>query len=84
MLCYCSHTGAGKTTLSRLLFRFYDPDSGAILLNGQNIRQLTQNSIRQAVGIVPQDTVLFNSSILQNIKYGRLGSDGTIYVLARS
>jgi len=66
------HTGAGKTTISRLLFRFYDPHSGSVLINGHDIRQYTQQSVRKAVGIVPQDTVLFNDTIAHNIRYGRL------------
>ncbi len=64
-------TGAGKSTLARLLFRFYDVQGGAVLLNGQDIRELTQQSLRAAIGIVPQDTVLFNESIEYNIAYGR-------------
>jgi ATP-binding cassette, subfamily B, heavy metal transporter len=64
-------SGAGKSTLSRLLYRFYDVDNGAIRINGQDLRQLTQHSLRSAIGIVPQDTVLFNDSILYNIQYGR-------------
>jgi ATP-binding cassette subfamily B protein len=64
-------TGAGKSTLARLLFRFYDVQAGAVLLNGQDIRELTQHSLRSAIGIVPQDTVLFNESIAYNIAYGR-------------
>jgi len=64
-------TGAGKSTLARLLFRFYDVQGGAVLLNGQDIRELTQHSLRAAIGIVPQDTVLFNESIEYNIAYGR-------------
>jgi ABC-type transport system involved in Fe-S cluster assembly fused permease/ATPase subunit len=64
-------TGAGKSTLARLLFRFYDVQGGAILLDGQDIRDLTQRSLRAAIGIVPQDTVLFNESIEYNIAYGR-------------
>jgi ATP-binding cassette subfamily B protein len=64
-------TGAGKSTLARLLFRFYDVQGGAVLLNGQDIRDLTQHSLRAAIGIVPQDTVLFNESIEYNIAYGR-------------
>ncbi len=62
-------SGAGKSTLSRLLFRFYDVDSGSITIDGQNIAQVTQDSLRQVVGIVPQDTVLFNESIYHNIIY---------------
>ncbi|MGQ5522083.1 ABCB family ABC transporter ATP-binding protein/permease [Chitinimonas sp. PSY-7] len=64
-------SGAGKSTLSRLLFRFYDVNSGAIRINGQDVRQLTQSSLRAHIGIVPQDTVLFNDSIYYNIAYGR-------------
>ncbi|MBK1779786.1 ABC transporter ATP-binding protein/permease [Advenella sp. WQ 585] len=64
-------SGAGKSTLSRLLFRFYDVSSGSILINGRDIRSYTQLSLRQHIGIVPQDTVLFNNSIYYNIAYGR-------------
>jgi ATP-binding cassette, subfamily B, heavy metal transporter len=63
-------SGAGKSTLSRLLFRFYDVNSGRILINGQDIRDVTQQSLRAAIGIVPQDTVLFNDTIYYNIAYG--------------
>lgn len=65
------HSGAGKSTLSRLLFRFYDVQSGAIYLDGQDIKAVKQASLRQAVGIVPQDTVLFNDTIGFNIAYGK-------------
>lgn len=65
------HSGSGKSTLARLLFRFYDVQSGGILINGQDIRDITQQSLRAAIGIVPQDTVLFNDSIYYNIAYGR-------------
>ena len=64
------HSGSGKSTLSRLLFRFYDVKEGRILVNGQDIRDVTQKSLRAAIGIVPQDTVLFNDSIYYNIAYG--------------
>ncbi len=64
-------SGAGKSTLVKLLFRFYDPTAGAVRVNGQDIRNHTQRSLRQSVGIVPQDTVLFNDSIIENIRYGR-------------
>ena len=64
-------SGAGKSTLSRLLFRFYDVNAGSIDIAGQNIRNVTQNSLRKAIGIVPQDTVLFNDTIAYNIAYGR-------------
>ena len=65
------HSGAGKSTLARLLFRFYDVTGGAIRINGHDLRKLKQNSLRAAIGIVPQDTVLFNDSIFYNINYGR-------------
>ncbi|MEW9855827.1 ABCB family ABC transporter ATP-binding protein/permease [Novosphingobium sp. M1R2S20] len=68
-------SGAGKSTLARLLFRFYDPWSGRILIDGQDIAQVTQESLRAAIGIVPQDSVLFNETIGYNIAYGR--SDAT-------
>ena len=64
-------SGAGKSTLARLLFRFYDVDGGRILINGQDIRTVTQHSVRAAIGIVPQDTVLFNDTIYYNIAYAR-------------
>ena len=64
-------SGAGKSTISRLLFRFYDVDGGSIRIDGQDIRELTQASLRAAIGIVPQDTVLFNDTIYYNIAYGR-------------
>jgi len=68
------HSGSGKSTLARLLYRFYDASAGSILINGQDVRELKQASLRAAIGIVPQDTVLFNDSILYNIRYGRPGS----------
>ena len=64
-------TGAGKSTLSRLLFRFYDVNAGRITIDGQDIRDVTQDSVRAAIGIVPQDTVLFNDTIYYNIVYAR-------------
>ena len=64
-------TGAGKSTLARLLYRFYDVNAGRILIDGQDIRSVTQDSLRRAIGIVPQDTVLFNDTIYYNIAYGR-------------
>ncbi|MFZ4835198.1 ABCB family ABC transporter ATP-binding protein/permease [Rouxiella sp. Mn2063] len=67
-------TGAGKSTLSRLLFRFFDVTSGAIRIDGQDIRNITQSSLHAAIGIVPQDTVLFNDTIRYNIAYGKLDS----------
>src|SRR5690606_8512367 len=68
-------SGAGKSTIGRLLFRFYDPWSGRILIDGQDIAQVTQESLRQSIGIVPRDSVLFNESIGYNIGYGKDGSD---------
>ncbi len=65
------HSGSGKSTLSRLLFRFYDVNGGRITINGRDIRDITQTSLRAALGIVPQDTVLFNDTIFYNIAYGR-------------
>jgi ABC-type transport system involved in Fe-S cluster assembly fused permease/ATPase subunit len=65
------HSGSGKSTLARLLYRFYDVRGGAIRINGSDIRKLTQASLRAAIGIVPQDTVLFNDSLFYNIQYGR-------------
>ncbi len=65
------HSGSGKSTLARLLYRFYDVDGGAIEIDGSDLRDLTQASLRRAIGIVPQDTVLFNDSIYYNILYGR-------------
>ncbi|GMR08076.1 MAG: ABC transporter ATP-binding protein/permease [Gammaproteobacteria bacterium] len=67
-------SGSGKSTLVRLLFRFYDVDSGRICVNGQDIRDVTQHSLRASIGIVPQDTVLFNDSILYNIAYAKPGA----------
>lgn len=67
-------SGAGKSTLSRLLFRFYEADRGCVCINGTDVRDLTQESLRAHIGIVPQDTVLFNDSIYYNIAYGRPGA----------
>jgi ATP-binding cassette subfamily B protein len=67
-------SGAGKSTISRLLFRFYDVSGGAITIDGQDVREVTQESLRAAVGMVPQDTVLFNDTIAYNIRYGRPGA----------
>ena len=64
-------TGAGKSTISRLLFRFYDVTGGRVLIDGQDVRAVTQSSLRAAIGVVPQDTVLFNDTIRYNIAYGR-------------
>ncbi|QDF95580.1 metal ABC transporter permease [Azoarcus sp. DD4] len=65
------HSGSGKSTLARLLYRFYDVQGGAIRVNGHDLRGLTQDSLRAAIGIVPQDTVLFNDTLFYNIQYGR-------------
>lgn len=79
------HSGSGKSTLSRLLFRFYDVTSGRILINDQDIGDVTQKSLRAALGIVPQDTVLFNDSIYYNIAYGRPdASHEEVFEAARS
>jgi ATP-binding cassette subfamily B protein len=67
-------SGSGKSTLARLLFRFYDIQQGRITIAGQEIRSVTQASVRQAIGIVPQDTVLFNDTVAYNIAYGRAGA----------
>ncbi len=77
-------SGAGKSTIARLLFRFYDPWSGRILIDGQDITQVTQESLRAAIGIVPQDSVLFNDTIGYNIAYGREGAtQGDVEIAAR-
>ena len=67
-------SGSGKSTLARLLYRFYDVNSGAISIDGQDIRRVQQGSVREAIGIVPQDTVLFNDTVAYNIAYGRTGA----------
>jgi ATP-binding cassette, subfamily B, heavy metal transporter len=67
-------TGAGKSTISRLLFRFYDVNEGSIRIDGEDLRDLTQDSVRRAIGVVPQDTVLFNNTVGYNIAYGRPGA----------
>ena len=67
-------SGSGKSTLARLLFRFYDVSAGRVLIDGQDVRDVTQASLRDAVGIVPQDTVLFNDTVYHNIRYGRPGA----------
>lgn len=76
-------SGAGKSTISRILFRFYDITRGRVLIDGQDLREVTQASLRAAVGMVPQDTVLFNDSIRYNIRYGRPdASDGEVFEAA--
>ena len=67
-------SGSGKTTISRLLFRFYDPDKGTVRIDGHNLTEVTQSSVRASIGMVPQDTVMFNATIGYNIGYGRDGS----------
>jgi ATP-binding cassette, subfamily B, heavy metal transporter len=77
-------SGAGKSTIARLLFRFYDVNAGAIRIDGQDLRAVTQDSLRRAIGVVPQDTVLFNDTVRYNIAYGRPGaSDAEIEEAAR-
>ncbi|CAH2003078.1 unnamed protein product [Acanthoscelides obtectus] len=77
-------SGSGKSTIIRLLFRFYDVDTGSILVDGQNIKTVTQESLRGSIGVVPQDTVLFNNTIKYNIQYGRLtATDADIIEAAR-
>ncbi|MBI1239186.1 MAG: ATP-binding cassette domain-containing protein [Alphaproteobacteria bacterium] len=77
-------SGAGKSTISRILYRFYEVESGRVLIDGQDIAGLTQKSLRAAIGIVPQDTVLFNDTIRYNIRYGRIeASDAEVETAAR-
>ena len=77
-------SGAGKSTVSRILLRFYDVAGGRVTIDGQDIREVTQRSLRAAIGVVPQDTVLFNDTILYNIRYGRPdASDAEVYEAAR-
>jgi ATP-binding cassette subfamily B protein len=79
------HSGSGKSTLARLLYRFYDVSAGDILVNGLSVRTMKQASLRAAIGIVPQDTVLFNDTILYNIRYGRPeASDADVVEAARA
>ena len=78
-------SGAGKSTLARLLYRFYDVTGGRITIDGQDLREVTQDSLRRAIGIVPQDTVLFNDTVGYNIRYGRTGaSDAEVEQAARA
>jgi ATP-binding cassette subfamily B protein len=84
LLAIVGPTGAGKSTISRMLFRFYDVTGGRVLVDGQDVRGMTQQSLRAAIGVVPQDTVLFNDTIRYNIAYGRPGaSDAEIENAAR-
>jgi ABC-type transport system involved in Fe-S cluster assembly fused permease/ATPase subunit len=78
-------SGSGKSTLARLLYRFYDVQAGKILIAGQDIRTVTQSSVRRAIGIVPQDTVLFNDTVAYNIRYGKPdASDAEVEQAARA
>jgi ATP-binding cassette subfamily B protein len=84
-LAVVGHSGSGKSTLSRLLYRFYEISGGGIAIDGHDLRTLTQDSVRAAIGIVPQDTVLFNDTIRYNIRYGRPeASDEEVEAAARS
>ena len=84
-LAIVGHSGSGKSTLSRLLYRFYDVGEGAIRINGQDVRDLTQDSVRACIGIVPQDTVLFNDDIRYNIRYGKpAASDEEVETAAKA
>jgi ABC-type transport system involved in Fe-S cluster assembly fused permease/ATPase subunit len=79
------HSGSGKSTLARLLYRFYDVSKGSISVNGMDVREARQGSLRSAIGIVPQDTVLFNDTVLYNIRYGRPeASDAEVVEAARA
>lgn len=84
-VAFVGPSGAGKSTIIRLLFRFYDTDAGAIMIDGQNIKTVTQGSLRRAIGVVPQDTVLFNNAIKFNIQYGNIGApEADVIKAARS
>lgn len=84
-IAFVGSTGAGKSTILRLLFRFYEPQGGAVLVDGQDTRGMTQASLRAALGLVPQDTVLFNDTIAYNIRYGRPGaSDAEVRAAAEA
>jgi ATP-binding cassette, subfamily B, heavy metal transporter len=84
MVAIVGPSGAGKSTVGRLLLRFYDVTSGRILIDGQDLRDVTQESLRAAIGVVPQDTVLFNDTIFYNIKYGRAdATDEEVYAAAK-
>ena len=77
-------SGGGKSTILRLLFRFYDVQSGRILVDGQDIRSIRQSSLRRHIGVVPQDTVLFNETIMYNIRYGKVdATDDEVFAAAK-
>jgi ATP-binding cassette subfamily B protein len=84
MVAIVGPSGAGKSTISRILLRFYDVADGRVTIDGQDLRDLTQSSLRAAIGVVPQDTVLFNDTIFYNIRYGRAdATDAEVYAAAR-
>lgn len=84
MVAIVGPSGAGKSTISRILFRFYDISAGRVTIDGQDVRDVTQQSLRSGIGVVPQDTVLFNDTIFYNIKYGRPdATDEEVYEAAR-
>ena len=84
MVAIVGPSGAGKSTVSRLLLRFYDVTSGKVTIDGQDLRDVTQSSLRAAIGVVPQDTVLFNDTIFYNIKYGRAdATDAEVFAAAK-
>jgi ATP-binding cassette, subfamily B, heavy metal transporter len=84
MVAIVGPSGAGKSTIGRILFRFYDIEGGRVTIDGQDIRDVTQKSLRRAIGVVPQDSVLFNDTIFYNIKYGRPeATDEEVYAAAR-
>ncbi len=84
MVAIVGPNGAGKSTIGRILFRFYDIEAGRVTIDGQDIRDVTQKSVRRAIGVVPQDSVLFNDTIFYNIKYGRPdATDEEVYAAAR-
>jgi ATP-binding cassette subfamily B protein len=84
MVAIVGPSGAGKSTISRILFRFYDIASGRVTIDGQDVRDVTQESVRAVIGVVPQDTVLFNDTIFYNIKYGRPdATDEEVFEAAR-
>ncbi|MYD39044.1 MAG: ABC transporter ATP-binding protein [Chloroflexi bacterium] len=84
-VAFVGHTGAGKTTLVKLIMRFYDATSGRVTVDGQDLRAVTQNSLRRQISVVPQDTHLFSGSVMDNIRYGRLNaSDDEVVAAAKA